>query len=70
MLPYLSYRVCTGIHQDGKGTESVPESDEDFRCLRTDLMCCLKNEEETYEYLNSRLPNVGDYVTTVDGLKG
>lgn len=34
------------------------------------LMCCLKNEEETYEYLNSRLPNVGDTVTTDDGLKG
>ena len=34
------------------------------------LMCCLKNEEETYEYLNSKLPNVGDYVTTNDGLKG
>ena len=34
------------------------------------LMCCLKNEEETYEYLNSRLPSVGDYVTTDDKLKG
>lgn len=34
------------------------------------LMCCLKNEEDTYEYLNSRLPNVGDRVTTDDGLKG
>ena len=34
------------------------------------LMCCLKNEEETYEYLNSKLPNVGDNVTTEDGLKG
>ncbi len=34
------------------------------------LMCCLKNEQETYEELNSRLPNVGDYVTTPDGLKG
>lgn len=34
------------------------------------LMCCLKNEEETYEYLNSNLPNVGDFVTTDDGLKG
>ena len=33
-------------------------------------MCCLKNEEETYEELNSHLPNVGDFVTTVDGLKG
>lgn len=34
------------------------------------LMCCLKNEEETYEELNSRLPNVGDSVTTDEGLKG
>ena len=34
------------------------------------LMCCLKNEEETYEYLNSKLPGIGDYVTTDDGLKG
>ena len=34
------------------------------------LMCCLKNEEETYEYLNSRLPNTGDYVTTDDKLRG
>ena len=34
------------------------------------LMCCLKNEQETYEELNSHLPNVGDFVTTPDGLKG
>lgn len=34
------------------------------------LMCCLKYEEETYEELNSKLPNIGDYVTTDDGLKG
>ena len=34
------------------------------------LMCCLKNEEEAYEYLNMKLPNVGEQVTTVDGLKG
>lgn len=34
------------------------------------LMCCLKNEQETYEYLNDRLPNVGDYVRTFDGFKG
>ncbi len=26
------------------------------------LMCCLQNEQETYEYLNSKLPNVGDQV--------
>ena len=34
------------------------------------LMCCLKNEEETYEELNRRLPGIGDFVTTDDGLKG
>lgn len=34
------------------------------------LMCCLKNEQETYEYLNSRLPVIGDHVTTPEGLKG
>lgn len=34
------------------------------------LMCCLKNEEDAYEYLNSKLPNVGEFVTTSDGLKG
>lgn len=34
------------------------------------LMCCLKNEQETYEYLNDRLPSVGDFVKTVDGFKG
>lgn len=34
------------------------------------LMCCLKNEEETYEELNRKLPNNGDTVTTDDGFKG
>jgi cell fate regulator YaaT (PSP1 superfamily) len=34
------------------------------------LMCCLKNEEETYEFLTSRLPSVGDRVTTSDRLRG
>ncbi|MBQ1192644.1 MAG: stage 0 sporulation family protein [Lachnospiraceae bacterium] len=34
------------------------------------LMCCLKNEEETYEDLNSKLPNIGDFVTTDEGLRG
>ncbi len=34
------------------------------------LMCCLKHEEETYEELNKRLPNVGDQVTTKDGQRG
>lgn len=34
------------------------------------LMCCLKNEEETYEELNRRLPSIGDTVTAEDGSKG
>lgn len=34
------------------------------------LMCCLKNEEEAYEELNSNLPSVGDMVTTNDSLTG
>ena len=34
------------------------------------LMCCLKHEEDTYEELNRRLPGIGDYVTTEDGLRG
>ncbi len=34
------------------------------------LMCCLKNEEETYEELNRRLPGIGDSVTTEEGQKG
>ena len=34
------------------------------------LMCCLKHEEEAYEELNSKLPGVGDFVTTKDNLKG
>jgi len=34
------------------------------------LMCCLKNEQEAYEELNSKLPTVGDVVDTIDNLKG
>ena len=35
------------------------------------LMCCLNNEQATYEYLNSRLPALGDHVLIKkDGTKG
>ncbi len=34
------------------------------------LMCCLRNEQETYEYLNKKLPTVGDIATTPDGVRG
>jgi cell fate regulator YaaT (PSP1 superfamily) len=33
-------------------------------------MCCLKNEQETYEELNKKLPGIGDTVTLPDGLQG
>lgn len=34
------------------------------------LMCCLKNEQETYEYLNSKLPKIGDLLKTNTGVVG
>ena len=34
------------------------------------LMCCLKNEQETYEYLNSKLPAMGETVYAANGVKG
>ena len=34
------------------------------------LMCCLKHEQDTYEYLNKKLPNPGDEVRLPEGGKG
>ena len=34
------------------------------------LMCCLKNEAETYEELNKTLPHAGDEVVASDGMNG
>ena len=34
------------------------------------LMCCLKNEQETYEELNKKMPSRGERVTTPEGMKG
>ena len=34
------------------------------------LMCCLKNEEDTYEYLNKITPKRGDIVATANGETG
>ena len=31
---------------------------------------CLKNEQETYEELNKKLPGIGDTVTLPDGIQG
>lgn len=34
------------------------------------LMCCLKNESDTYEYLSQGLPNEGEIVSAEDGNSG
>lgn len=34
------------------------------------LMCCLNNEEETYEYLNQQMPKMGDEIEAKDGTRG
>lgn len=34
------------------------------------LMCCLSFEDDTYTYLNARMPRKGDYVRTSDNLEG
>ena len=34
------------------------------------LMCCLKNEQETYEHLKKKLPGIGDIVQASDGTQG
>ena len=65
---YLSEFIPVSIKMAKEQTLSLNPTKISGVCGR--LMCCLKNEEETYEYLNSRLPNVGDYVTTIEGLKG
>lgn len=65
---YLSEFIPVSIKMAKEQNLSLNPSKISGVCGR--LMCCLKNEEETYEYLNSKLPNVGDYVTTDDGLKG
>ena len=34
------------------------------------LKCCLKNEQEAYQYMNEIMPSQGDTVTCPDGVKG
>lgn len=34
------------------------------------LMCCLKNEADTYEYLNKKMPRKGDELSTKEGRVG
>ena len=65
---YLSDFVPVSIKMAKEQNLSLNPSKISGVCGR--LMCCLKNEQETYEYLNEKLPNVGDFVKTIDGCKG
>lgn len=65
---YLSDFIAVSIKMAKEQNLSLNPSKISGVCGR--LMCCLKNEQETYEYLNDKLPSVGDYVKTIDGLKG
>lgn len=65
---YLSDFIPVSIKMAKEQNLSLNPSKISGVCGR--LMCCLTNEEETYEELNSRLPSNGDRVTTPDGLKG
>lgn len=65
---YLSEFVPVSIKMAKEQNLSLNPTKISGTCGR--LMCCLKHEEEAYEYLNSRLPNEGDIVTTKDGMKG
>ena len=65
---YLSEFASVSIKMAKEQNLSLNPSKISGVCGR--LMCCLKNEQETYEYLNSKLPNVGDRVKTNDGYTG
>lgn len=65
---YLSEFIPVSIKMAKEQGLSLNPSKISGMCGR--LMCCLKHEEEVYEFLNSKLPAVGDYVSTDDGLKG
>ena len=65
---YLSEFVPVSIKMAKEQSLSLNPTKISGVCGR--LMCCLKNEQDTYEELNSKLPCVGDFVTTPDKLKG
>ena len=65
---YLSEFVPVSIRMAKEQNLSLNPTKISGVCGR--LMCCLKNEEETYKYLNKKLPHIGDIVTTPDGTSG
>lgn len=65
---YLSDFIPVSIKMAKEQNLSLNPSKISGVCGR--LMCCLKNEEETYEELNRRLPGIGDTVTMENGVRG
>ena len=70
-------RLCCNAHLSEFGPVSIKMAKEQNLSLNPKisgvcgrLMCCLAHEQETYEYLNKKLPNVGDVVKTFDGKTG
>ena len=59
VIPYLSEFAPVSIKMAKEQNLSLNPTKISGVCGR--LMCCLKNEEETYEYLNSRLPRYRRY---------
>lgn len=65
---YLSEFAPVSIKMAKEQNLSLNPSKISGTCGR--LMCCLKNEQETYEYLNRKLPGNGDLVSTPEGMTG
>ena len=71
-------QLCCNAHLSEFGPVSIKMAKEQSLSLNPTkisgvcgrLMCCLAHEQETYEYLNRKLPTVGDIVKTVDGKSG
>ena len=65
---YLSDFVPVSIRMAKEQNLSLNPQKISGMCGR--LMCCLKNEADTYEYLNTTIPKEGAKVTTPDGREG
>lgn len=65
---YLSEFIPVSIKMAKEQNLSLNQTKISGVCGR--LMCCLKNEQETYEELNKKLPGLGDTVTLPDGITG
>ena len=65
---YLSEFVPVSIKMAKEQNLSLNQTKISGVCGR--LMCCLKNEQETYEELNKKLPGIGDVVLTPEGVNG